>query len=140
MQWCVACIRRILRQVLCGSRMLWAPPKLILFLFLWYKREGKNLQMTNICSIRHTLLYTIKKKLFHRTFKQEGVNSSPARVACVFLFSTDTLAQSCSTSMKGKDQHINHGHLQYKIRFNYKSATRDNDTMNHGGWFDVGLL
>ena len=27
---------------------------------LWYKREGKNLQMTNIYSSKHTLLYTMK--------------------------------------------------------------------------------
>ena len=31
--------------------------------------------MTNICSSRHTLLYTMKNKIFHRTFKHTNVTN-----------------------------------------------------------------
>ena len=41
-----------------------APPEFKNLILLWYKREGKQVQMTNICSSRHTLLYIMKTTYF----------------------------------------------------------------------------
>ena len=78
-------MRRIIGQVLCGSRIgnllsvrhefmliRWygrveMHPVNLKFNILWYKREGKKLHMTNTCSSRHTLLYTMKTKYFTGT-------------------------------------------------------------------------
>ena len=52
-----------------------APPKFKKLIFLWYKREGKHLQITNICSSRHTLLYTMQKPYFTGLLKLSEKNT-----------------------------------------------------------------